>query len=214
MTIRLVIFDMDDVLCRYDLGARLRALSRLSGQTPRDIRAAIWDSGFEDLADSGAILSTGDYLAQFGEKLGYPLTRAQWAEARRDSMTPWPDMLAIAASIAENFEVALYTNNGPMTRECLPELFPQVHALFGDRTHFSFQFNTKKPDPLAYTRLLAHLGRKPAETLFIDDKLSNVEGARLAGLHGHHFISREAFLIEAEALGILEKSTIPIDNYN
>lgn len=207
MTIRLVIFDMDDVLCRYDLGARLRALSRLSGQTPRDIRAAIWDSGFEDLADSGGIPSTGDYMAQFGEKLGYPLTRGQWAEARRDSMTPWPDMLATAAAIAEKFEVALYTNNGPMTRECLKELFPQAHALFGDRAYFSYQFNTKKPDPLAYTRLLEHLARAPAETLFIDDKLSNVEGARIAGLHGHHFTSREAFVAEAEAIGILEHSS-------
>jgi putative hydrolase of the HAD superfamily len=52
---RLVIFDMDDVLCHYDLGRRLRALSQISGKTPRDIRAAIWDSGFEDDADSGAI---------------------------------------------------------------------------------------------------------------------------------------------------------------
>ena len=32
---RLVIFDMDDVLCHYDLGRRLRALSQISGKTPR-----------------------------------------------------------------------------------------------------------------------------------------------------------------------------------
>ena len=31
-----VIFDMDDVLCRYDLGRRLRALARITGQMPRD----------------------------------------------------------------------------------------------------------------------------------------------------------------------------------
>ena len=39
-----IVFDMDDVLCRYDLGRRLRALARITGQTPRDIRAAIMDS--------------------------------------------------------------------------------------------------------------------------------------------------------------------------
>ncbi len=205
MTIRLVIFDMDDVLCRYDLGARLRALSRLSGQTPRDIRAAIWDSGFEDLADSGGIPSGDEYLAQFGDRLGYPLTRDQWAEARRNAMIAWPDMLAAARAIGAKYDIALYTNNGPMTRECLPMLFPEAHDLFGKRAFFSHQFGTKKPDPLAYTRLLEHLGRAACETLFIDDKLSNVEGARIAGLTGLHFTSQELFLAEAETLGILEK---------
>lgn len=205
MTIRLVIFDMDDVLCRYDLGARLRALSRLSGQTPRDIRAAIWDSGFEDLADSGGIPSSADYLVQFGDKLGFPLTREQWVQARRESMTPWPDMLAAARTISAKCEIALYTNNGPMTRECLPELFPEAHELFGPRAFFSHQFGTKKPDPLAYTRLLAHMGATASQTLFIDDKLSNVEGARLAGLIGHHFTSAPLFLTEASMLGLPAK---------
>ncbi len=42
----LVIFDMDDVLCHYDLGRRLRALAAMADTTARDVRAAIWDSGF------------------------------------------------------------------------------------------------------------------------------------------------------------------------
>ena len=62
---RLVIFDMDDVLCHYDLGRRLRALSQISGKTPRDIRAAIWDSGFEDDADSGGYPDADTYLVDF-----------------------------------------------------------------------------------------------------------------------------------------------------
>jgi putative hydrolase of the HAD superfamily len=62
-----VIFDMDDVLCRYDLGRRLRALARITGQMPRDIRAAIWDSGFEDVADTGGYPDPDDYLREFGQ---------------------------------------------------------------------------------------------------------------------------------------------------
>ena len=67
---RLVIFDMDDVLCHYDLGRRLRALSQISGKTPRDIRAAIWDSGFEDDADSGGY---PDHLPMFLKLLRTPI---------------------------------------------------------------------------------------------------------------------------------------------
>jgi glucose-1-phosphatase len=51
---QLVIFDMDDVLCHYDLGRRLRYIASLADTTARDVRAAIWDSGFEELADAGS----------------------------------------------------------------------------------------------------------------------------------------------------------------
>ena len=105
-----VIFDMDDVLCRYDLGRRLRALARITGQIPRDIRAAIWDSGFEDAADTGGYPDPDDYLQEFGKRLGFPLTRAQWVEARRESMQPWPDMLALAKSIGGQVRIATAVN--------------------------------------------------------------------------------------------------------
>ena len=83
---RLVIFDMDDVLCHYDLGRRLRALSQISGKTPRDIRAAIWGSGFEDDADPGGFPEAGVYLAHFNHRNGQPTTcllyKSEPADAR------------------------------------------------------------------------------------------------------------------------------------
>ena len=100
---RLVIFDMDDVLCHYDLGRRLRALSQISGKTPRDIRAAIWDSGFEDDADSGGYPDADVYLAEFSYRIGHTITRQQWIAARRESMIPSGDVLALAKAIGEVF---------------------------------------------------------------------------------------------------------------
>lgn len=69
----LVIFDMDDVLCHYDLGRRLRVLAALAGTTARDVRAAIWDSGFEGEADAGGYPDPDDYLKEFGQRLVFRL---------------------------------------------------------------------------------------------------------------------------------------------
>ena len=198
MNPRLVIFDMDDVLCHYDLGKRLRALSRLSGKTPRDIRSAIWDSGFEDESDSGRFTTGDAYLAEFGNKLGYPISREEWIEARRDAMEPFAEVLAFARHTAASHEIFIYTNNGPLMKESLGPLFPEAHAIFGGRIFCSYEFGTKKPDPASYRRLLDHIGAAPEEAWFIDDKKSNVEGARIAGLHATKFISYEK--LEAEAL--------------
>lgn len=195
-----VIFDMDDVLCRYDLGKRLRVLSLLTGKTPRDIRAAIWDSGFEDAADSGGYSDPDHYLAEFSRRIGHELTRAEWVAARREAMQPWPNMLALAARIGEQARIAIYTNNGPLTKATMRELFPDLAGIFGEH-YYSFEFGTKKPDPASYTRLLERMGEHPSRCYFIDDKRSNVAGARLAGLRGHHFRKPAQLIPDLLALG-------------
>lgn len=195
-----VIFDMDDVLCRYDLGRRLRALSRITGKTPRDIRAAIWDSGFEDMADLGGYPDPDQYLQEFGRRIGHPLTRAEWIGARREAMQPWPEMLALAASIGREARIAIYSNNGPLTKAGLDELFPALCEVFSEHYH-SYELGLKKPDPASFTKLMERMGTDPRHCFFIDDKRSNVVGARLAGLRGHHFRSYGKLLPEVRDLG-------------
>jgi FMN phosphatase YigB (HAD superfamily) len=197
---RLVIFDMDDVLCHYDLGRRLRALSQISGKTPRDIRAAIWDSGFEDDADSGGYPDADVYLAEFSYRIGHTITRQQWIAARRESMIPSSDVLALAQAIGKVSRLAIYTNNGPIVKSSLDELFPEAAAIFRER-YCSYEFGTKKPDPDSFTKLLRKIEISPADTWFIDDKRSNVQGAKLAGLKAHHFRSYEALAKDVKSMG-------------
>jgi putative hydrolase of the HAD superfamily len=204
MAIEIAIFDLDDVLCRYDLGRRLRALSQISGKMPRDIRAALWDSGFEDAADAGHYPTPEEYLAEFGRRLGHSISRAQWIEARRASITPWPNMLAIIREIGGENRVALFSNNGPLMKESLVEIFPEAAKVFGQDCYFSCEFRSKKPSPESYRRLLARLGVEPSVAWFTDDKKSNVDGARIAGLQVHHFVSEAQLRRE-----IIEKRLIP-----
>ena len=191
---------MDDVLCHYDLGRRLRALAQISGKTPRDIRAAIWDSGFEDDADSGGYPDADVYLAEFSYRIGHPVTRQQWIAARRESMIPSSEVLALAEAIGKVSRLAIYTNNGPIVKSSLDELFPEAAAIFKER-YCSYEFGTKKPDPDSFTKLLAAIEISPADTWFIDDKRSNVQGAKLAGLKAHHFRSYEALEKDVKSMG-------------
>ena len=197
---QLVIFDMDDVLCHYDLGRRLRALAALADVSARDVRAAVWDSGFEELADAGGYADPEVYLKEFGQRLGYPITREQWIEARRIAMTPSLDVLALAKKISTQTSLAIYTNNGPIVKNNLDMLFPEAAAVFENR-FCSFQFGTKKPDPEAFTRLVNLVGKEPSHCWFIDDKKSNVQGARMAGLKAHHFVNYEGLVAEANEIG-------------
>jgi glucose-1-phosphatase len=196
----LVIFDMDDVLCHYRLGSRLRYLAQLADTTARDVRAALWDSGFEDEADAGGYPETKVYLAEFAKRLGYDITEDEWVAARRHAMTANTDVLVIATLIKAQADVAIFTNNGPIVKQRLGELLPEAAAIF-ERRFCSYEFGSKKPDPAIFTQLVASLNRNPRDCWFIDDKRSNVQGARLAGLIGHHFRHADVLADEARQLG-------------
>ncbi len=182
--------------------SRLRALSRLTGKTPRDIRAAIWDSGFEDDSDAGGYPDPEEYLAEFGRRIGHKLSCAEWIEARRQSMTPDAEVLDLARSIGRGAQLAIYSNNGPLVKLHFAELFPEAAAIIPE-CYCSYEFATKKPDPASFTRLLARIGVAPAEAWFIDDKRTNVQGAVVAGLAGHHFRSHGALLAAARSLALV-----------
>ena len=184
--LELIIFDMDEVLCRYDRPLRLRRLAGISSRTPEEIFAAIWESGFEASSEAGA-MNADAYLAGFAERVGYPLSRAQWVEARRLAMTPCPDVLALVAGIKQSVPVAVLTNNGFLTKETIGGLFPELPPLFGANLLFSAEFGARKPDPDIYRRLLAKIGVGPEAALMIDDDPTNVAGAEATGLHGHVF---------------------------
>ena len=196
----LVIFDMDDVLCHYAVGRRLRYLATLADATARDVRAALWDSGFEDAADAGDFPDPEIYLKEFGRRLGYPISESEWVEARRHAMTANTEVLVIAALIKAQAQVAIYTNNGPIVKNNLERLLPEAALIFSQR-FCSYEFGTKKPDPRSFSRLVESLGKEPSHCWFIDDKKSNVEGARLAGLHGHHFRNPALLIAESRRMG-------------
>ena len=56
-----------------------------------------------------------------------------------------------------------------------------------------------KPDRRIFTHLLDAFGLKPEETLFIDDVLRNVEGARAVNMHAIQFTAAEQ--VEADLAG-------------
>lgn len=63
---------------------------------------------------------------------------------------------------------------------------------------------TRKPFPDIYQRLIQRFRILPERSLFIDDVLENVEGARQAGFHTILFVSPEALAQQLKAMGILE----------
>jgi putative hydrolase of the HAD superfamily len=198
--ISLVLFDMHDVLCRYDRTRRLLDLEALSGKPAAEIDAAIWGSGFETQADSGQ-LDTDAYLSGFGARLEYPITLEEWLVNRKASITPMPEVLALLEQVT--VKTAVLTNNHFLVRENLEFLFPELFALCGEDSYVSAQFGAAKPDPAVYLACAAAMGVSTGNTLFIDDSVKNVGGAVQAGMAGHVFTGFENLAAALRQYGVL-----------
>jgi 2-haloacid dehalogenase len=59
-----------------------------------------------------------------------------------------------------------------------------------------------KPDRRIYARLCERHGLAPADCIFIDDSLANVEGARAFGMRGHHFQTPAALRTDLRQQGL------------
>jgi putative hydrolase of the HAD superfamily len=182
--INAVVFDMDGVLCRYRIERRLAMLASWSGQSPDAIHAAIWRSGFEDEAERG-VVSADEYLREFGARMGYPLSAAQWVKARKAAIEPDLAVLSLAQQLSSGHPVGMFTNNPLLLKRHITEVFPAVPHIFGPRAVFSAELGRSKPDPEAFRRLAARLGLAPAEILYFDDDATYVAGAREAGFSAH-----------------------------
>lgn len=69
-----------------------------------------------------------------------------------------------------------------------------------DGTIFSFEYKVIKPEKEIYELLLNKFDLKPEESLFIDDKLENVEAARALGFSGIQFQNYEQVKNELEGV--------------
>lgn len=55
-----------------------------------------------------------------------------------------------------------------------------------EKVYFSFEIGKRKPDENTYKYIIGNHNLVAKKTLFVDDKLENIEGAKKAGLHTWH----------------------------
>ena len=107
------------------------------------------------------------------------------------------ELVEYARGLRRHHRVAALTNNWSfaaalLSRRGLGDLFELVVN--------SAEVGVCKPDPRIYALTLERLAVAPAEAVFVDDMLPNVEAARAAGMHAVHFHSAPQAISELDRL--------------
>src|ERR1035437_6908041 len=74
---------------------------------------------------------------------------------------------------------------------------------------WSYRLGIAKPDPAIYRYMQEKLGTRPEETLFIDDKLENIEASRALGMQAIQFSTVERLRADLIARGLEAELPLP-----
>jgi 2-haloacid dehalogenase len=114
---------------------------------------------------------------------------------------PYEDSVAIMEGlIAEGRDVTMLTNFASDTFREAQARFPFLTKPRG--VTVSGDIGQIKPDLSIYETHAKSFGLDPASTIFIDDSLANVEGARAAGWKAVHFTGAEQLRADLATYGI------------
>ena len=141
--------------------------------------------------DEGKLTGLG-YWQKLLREAGLPPDHAE--ELNRWDGRLWavqnPVMVAWQLALKQRgLKTAILSNIGDDVYASVEREFAWIHRF--DVQVWSYQLGIAKPDPAIYRHTLSELGTRPEETLFIDDKLVNVEAARALGIRAIEFVSVE-----------------------
>lgn len=100
-----------------------------------------------------------------------------------------------------NYKLYALTNWSAETFPRALELYDFLHWFDGRLV--SGEENTRKPFKEIYELILSRFNLNPAETLFIDDNLRNIDAAQTVGINTIHFTSAISLELELKNLGVL-----------
>src|SRR5580698_3287951 len=122
-----------------------------------------------------------------------------------------PETLAWHKQLKEHgLQTGILSNMGDSVFDNIERNFSWIADF--DVLIWSFQHRIVKPDPAIYKLLLERLGTAPEETLFLDDKLENIEGAQHLGIQGLQFSTMDQLRQDLISTGLDKWLPLPKQN--
>jgi 2-haloacid dehalogenase len=195
--IRNVVFDVGGVLVQLRYQPFIRYLAE-AGIDVSDLPA--WLTKVDLAAHERGEMSGEELLGRIAAMARRPLDPRELERRWLDMFARADDMIGLAEGLMAEYRVYLLSNVGEMHWRHLDAQYG-LEAL-GHGVVASFQVGATKPGEAIYREAEHRLGLEPSATVFIDDLIPNVAGARARGwatiLHRGHEETRR----QLAALGV------------
>ena len=184
-----IIFDLGGVLLNIDYAATTRYLSQLAH--PGAIYSQHQQTSLFDHFERGEI-SPAAFRSGLREALSIEVSDQRLDDAWNAMLLDFPpSRLALLQDVAQHWPIFLLSNTNQIHKEAFDKTIAAVAAphAFDDlfeKAYYSHLMGARKPEAKAFAMVCSENRLNPAKTLFIDDTIGHVQGARQFGLQAYH----------------------------
>ena len=170
------IFDIGNVLLRFDYGRAHRAVARAGAKAAPDMQA------LESLAlrYERGLLDDPSFLRELSGIFGGAVPEETLASAWQEIFEPNGPMWDVVSGLHGKFPLYLLSNTNSLQHAHVERRY-EIFSKFSDGV-FSYRAGLLKPEPEIFALAIRQFGVRPERTFYIDDLAANIEGARAAGL--------------------------------
>lgn len=187
MAIKNIVFDLGGVLLHINFKLTHAAFEALGIEDSAHYFSQHHASELFEKLETGAVTPL-EFYDEFREITAVPLTNEQIRNAWNAMLLEFADEnIALLESLSDQYNIYLFSNTNELHYDYFTELFEgrfegkQLNSLF-IHAWYSHQKGIRKPNASAFRTLLEAEHLNPAETLFIDDTIGNIEGAASVGM--------------------------------
>jgi putative hydrolase of the HAD superfamily len=209
LALRAVVFDYGMVLTGPQDPEAHAALLRITGLPLARFESLYWAD--RPAYDEGKLTGIA-FWQKFLRDLGLPVNQDMVEELNQWDARMWttqdPVLLAWQLALKQHgLLTAILSNMGDNVLDNMKLTFDWLPRF--DVLAWSYQLHMVKPDPAIYRYLLKELGTRPEETLFLDDRMVNVEAAQALGMKALEFTTVERLRADLVAHGFDAELPLP-----
>lgn len=191
------LFDIGNVLVRFDFSKAYRAIAEQSAAT-HDADTLARFEAIKHRYEDGQI-GRQEFLERAFEALSYRGTESDWIAAWQGIFTENKPMIELVRALRGRFPLYLLSNTNCLHVEGLFRDF-EFFTLFNGAT-YSHVAGASKPEARIFEIACQEHELTPATTFFIDDLPANIATAKQLGFQTHHYHpDRHGELLTALAL--------------
>lgn len=200
-----ILLDLGGVLIDVDYHATARAFRDLGHTDFERLYSKAQQDHLFDGFETGALSPAQfrDHIRQLLDPtLSDTIIDANW-NAMLGSVPQ--ERIDLVERLKERYQVLLLSNTNAIHVPAFEAIIARENGITDFKAlfhgaYYSCEIGLRKPDVASFLHVLGTHGADPARTLFIDDSIQHVVGARNAGLHAEHLE-----LAQEDVLGLVDR---------
>lgn len=186
-----IIFDLGGVIINLDYGATIREFSKLCQRDMKESYSQKKQAPIFDDLETGKI-SPEEFRTGFKQLFNFEASDEEIDAAWNALLLDFPkERLDLIQQIGTQKRIFLLSNTNAIHKIAFEKILhdsldiPSLSSFF-EKTYYSHEMGDRKPNASIFERVLDENQLDPAKTLFIDDSIQHIEGAKKVGLNTCH----------------------------